>query len=164
MKLKNKIIDIMHNLSQHYNPKKYWKRREIVTNPNIKRSKLIKYLHLYYIKKCDGYNCASLGTIVDGGAHFSSVPNLPHGIKGIVIGHNVTVGKNATIYQRVTIEQGKINRPTTIGDNCIIGCGAFIKASVIIGDNVKIGANAVVTHDIPSNCVVGGVPAIIIKD
>lgn len=50
-----------------------------------------------------------------------------------------------------------------IGDNCKIGAGAKILGGVVVGDNVFIGANAVVTHDVPSNCVVGGVPAKIIK-
>ena len=30
-----------------------------------------------------------------------------------------------------------------------------IRSGKVIGDNVNIGTNAVVTHDIPSNCVVG---------
>ena len=41
----------------------------------------------------------------------------------------------------------------------MIGAGAVILGSITIGDNVKIGANAVVTHDIPSNSVAMGVPA-----
>lgn len=32
-----------------------------------------------------------------------------------------------------------------------------------IGDNVIVGANAVVTRDVPSNCIVGAAPAKIIK-
>lgn len=65
---------------------------------------------------------------------------------------------------RVTIAEGFKDKPTVIGNNVFIGTGAVIRSGKVIGDNVKIGANAVVTHDIPSNCVVGGVPAIIIKD
>ena len=50
-----------------------------------------------------------------------------------------------------------------IGNNCYISTGVTILGPVRIGDNVTIGAGAVVTKDIPSNCVVAGVPAKIIK-
>ena len=50
-----------------------------------------------------------------------------------------------------------------IGDNCYISTGVTILAPVKIGNNVTIGAGAVVTKDIPDNCVVAGVPARIIK-
>lgn len=36
--------------------------------------------------------------------------------------------------------------------------------NVIIGDNCIVGANAVVTKNIPPNCVVAGVPAKIIRE
>lgn len=45
----------------------------------------------------------------------------------------------------------------------MIGAGAVILGNVSIGNNVKIGANAVVTHDIPDNCVAIGIPARIKK-
>lgn len=50
-----------------------------------------------------------------------------------------------------------------IGDNCDIGAGAKIIGAIHIGNNVTIGANAVVVKDIPDNCIVGGIPAKIIK-
>lgn len=50
-----------------------------------------------------------------------------------------------------------------IGDNCYIGVGATILGPIKIGNNVTIAAGAVVTKDIPDNCVVAGVPAQIIK-
>ena len=34
---------------------------------------------------------------------------------------------------------------------------------IYVGDNVVIGANAVVTKDVPSNCIVAGVPAKVIS-
>ena len=54
---------------------------------------------------------------------------------------------------------GKIN----IGNNVFIGLNATIMPGVTIGDNVCIAAGAVVTKDIPSNQVWGGVPAHFIK-
>ena len=50
-----------------------------------------------------------------------------------------------------------------IGDNVHIHAGARIIGPVRIGDNVEIGANSVVVKDVPSNCVVAGVPARIIR-
>ena len=50
-----------------------------------------------------------------------------------------------------------------IGDNCVIGVGACIFGTPVIGDNVTIGANSVVTKDVPSNCIVAGVPAKVIE-
>jgi len=35
--------------------------------------------------------------------------------------------------------------------------------NIIIGDNVIIGANSVVNKSFPSNCIVGGVPARLLK-
>ena len=50
-----------------------------------------------------------------------------------------------------------------IGDNVIINAGAKIIGPVRIGDNVEIGANSVVVKDVPSNCVVAGIPARILR-
>lgn len=50
-----------------------------------------------------------------------------------------------------------------IGNNVFIGEDAMIMYGVTVGDNVVIGARSLVTHDIPSNSVVVGVPARVIK-
>ncbi|CAN5555842.1 N/A [soil metagenome] len=51
-----------------------------------------------------------------------------------------------------------------IGKNCWIGNGAAILAGVTLGDNVTVGANSVVTKSFPSNVVIAGVPAKIIRE
>ena len=162
MKQSKLALKVMYRL-QHYNPSKYWKRRNKVADPNSKCGKLRKLIYFYYLKKSEAFNCASMGTDINGGADFKDIPTLPHGLKGIVIGHNVIVGKKAHIMHHVTISDGTPDNKTIIGDNVFIGAGAVIKSFVRIGDNVRIGANAVVTHDVPSNCIVAGVPARIIK-
>lgn len=50
-----------------------------------------------------------------------------------------------------------------IGYNVWIGDKATILSGVHVGDNVVIAANSVVTSDLPSHCVAGGVPAKVIK-
>lgn len=47
----------------------------------------------------------------------------------------------------------------TIGDNVFVGYRAILMPGVTIGNNVVIGAGSVVTRDVPSDCVVAGVPA-----
>lgn len=54
--------------------------------------------------------------------------------------------------------------PVKIGNNVWIGGKVIICPGVTIGDNVVIGAGAVVVKDVPSNVVVAGNPAKIIRD
>ncbi|WP_125666022.1 sugar O-acetyltransferase [Paenibacillus baekrokdamisoli] len=55
-------------------------------------------------------------------------------------------------------------KPVTIGNNVWIGGRAIINPGVTIGDNVVIASGAVVTKDVPSQVVVGGNPAKVIKN
>lgn len=50
-----------------------------------------------------------------------------------------------------------------IGDGCMFNVGCKVYGNIRIGKNVNIAANAVVTRDVPDNCVVAGIPAKIIK-
>lgn len=53
--------------------------------------------------------------------------------------------------------------PVTIGDNVWIGDKASIMPGVTIEKGCIVAANAVVTKDVPPYCIVGGIPAKIIK-
>lgn len=139
---------------QHYNEKRYWKyRKRIIGFKGTGIKKLYYMLRLMYIKKCDAFNNASLGTHIGFGAIFNSIPNFPHGLYGIIVSHNAVIGKNVTIFHQVTIGEGKNGAPI-IGDNVLIGAGAKIIGNIRIGNNVKIGAGCVVTKDIPDNATV----------
>lgn len=76
------------------------------------------------------------------------------------------IGENCTVLPRVLIGKKRpgIKSPNVfIGKNCYIGTGNTILGPVKIGDNVIIGGGSIVINDIPSNCVVAGNPARIIK-
>lgn len=62
--------------------------------------------------------------------------------------------------QRRSLETG---RPIVIGDDVWIGGGAIVLAGVRIGDRSVVGAGAVVTKDVPSDVVVVGNPARVVK-
>lgn len=53
--------------------------------------------------------------------------------------------------------------PVHIGDNVWIGEGACLLAGVTVGNGAIISSNAVVTHDVPENTIVAGIPAKPIK-
>lgn len=89
----------------------------------------------------------------------------------VSIGNNCMLAPGVHIYTAThpvnPIERNKgpeFGKPVTIGDNCWIGGGAIINPGVSIGDNVVIASGAVVTKDVPSNVVIGGNPARIIKE
>ena len=87
---------------------------------------------------------------------------------GIEIGDNVQIG-HQTVLATLNHDLNPAKRwnmipaPIKIGNNVWIGSHATILAGVTVGDNSVVAAGAVVTKDVPANCVVGGVPAKIIK-
>lgn len=56
------------------------------------------------------------------------------------------------------------SHPIVIGDRAWIGANATILTGVTIGENAVVAAGSVVTKDVPANCLVGGVPAKVIKE
>ena len=117
-----------------------------------------------YIKRCDAFNNATLGTHLGFGATFADVPNFPHGLYGIVVSHNAVIGKNVTIYHQVTIGEGKGGAPS-IGNDVMIGAGAKIIGNIKVGNGAKIGAGCVVRKNIPEGAIViPPEPNVIIRD
>ncbi len=86
----------------------------------------------------------------------------------ISVGNNVFIAPNVLI-SAVTHPLESANRrnlqggTVTIEDDVWIGTGAIILPKVTIGKGAVIAAGAVVTKDVPSNTVVGGIPAKFIK-
>ncbi len=56
-----------------------------------------------------------------------------------------------------------ISKPITVDDDVWIGGNCTIVDGVTIGSNVIVAGGAVVTKDVPNNCVVAGVPARVVK-
>ena len=56
-----------------------------------------------------------------------------------------------------------VHLDTYIGKNCFIGTRAIIMPGVRVGDSCIVGSGAVVTKDVPSNSIVAGNPAQVVK-
>lgn len=89
--------------------------------------------------------------------------------RGIIFTEKVVAGDNLTLIGPMTlgtkglgIGDSSADAPR-LGNSVTIFTGARIIGKVKIGNKVFIGANAVVVKDVPSCCIVGGVPAKIIK-
>lgn len=87
--------------------------------------------------------------------------------QGVYIGENTLVASGVTIMAHDHCKRvGKqpLLVDTKIGARCFIAVGATILPGVIIGDEVVVGAGAVVTKNVPSNVIVAGNPARIIRE
>ena len=137
---------------QHYNHEKYWRYRAIVIDPD-RGTRLGDLFRLFYIKRADAFNNASMGTHRNFGAKFATPPILPHGLNGIIVTHNAEIGENCIIFHQSTIGEGSNGAPI-IGNNVLIGAGAKVIGGIKIGNHVKIGSGCVVTTDIPDYATV----------
>jgi acetyltransferase-like isoleucine patch superfamily enzyme len=59
--------------------------------------------------------------------------------------------------------QGIYKRDVRVGHNVWMGYGACVLRGVTVGDNAIVGTSSVLTHDVPENAVVAGVPARVIR-
>lgn len=87
---------------------------------------------------------------------------------------SITIGKSCYVAPNVGIittnhdinnpSKHEAGKPISIGDHCWIGMNAVVLPGVILGEHTVVAAGAVVTHSFPEGyCVVGGVPAKVIK-
>ena len=92
---------------------------------------------------------------------------------GLSIGNYCLFGEGVSIHDENHVvgrgpepiaTRGFVVKPIAIGNNVWVGAKATILPGVHIGDNAVIGANAVVTHDVPANTIVGGIPARILRE
>lgn len=82
----------------------------------------------------------------------------------ITLGVQFITHDGGTLLFRNEIPDLEISKPIVVGNNVYFGSHSMIMPGVTIGNNVIIAAGAVVTKDVPDNCVVGGVPARKIKN
>lgn len=82
--------------------------------------------------------------------------------KGVHIGEESYIAFDAAILTH-DLTRG-LYTDTWIGRRCFIGARSIILPGVRIGDECVIGSGSVVTKDVPSNSLVAGNPAKILRD
>ncbi|OTP06819.1 hypothetical protein A5844_002493 [Enterococcus sp. 10A9_DIV0425] len=87
---------------------------------------------------------------------------------GITLEDRVLIGPNSQIITVNHLTQpkkrrGLMTKPVIIKENAWLGANVTVLPGVTIGENAIVAANSTVTKDVPSNTIVAGTPAKIIK-
>lgn len=104
--------------------------------------------------------------------HIAITPNtvgyglkLPHLELGVIINCS-SMGNHCVVNSGVVLGNkgpGMSDQTPVVGNNVNFCVGSKAIGKIYIGNNVLIAPNAVLTKDVPDNCVVAGIPAKIIK-
>ena len=81
---------------------------------------------------------------------------------GTLIGHGSTL---TTLNHQIDPERrtDMLPAPITIGRKVWLGAGVTVVPGITIGDGAIVGAGSVVTKDVPTDAIVAGVPARLIR-
>jgi UDP-2-acetamido-3-amino-2,3-dideoxy-glucuronate N-acetyltransferase len=143
--------------------------------PDVKLGNDVKIHNFVNLYGCEIGDNSRIGTFVEvqKGARIGKnckISSHTFICEGVTIEDNVFVGHNVTfindLYPRATTADGKLQteadwecRPIVVKRGASIGSGATLLAGITVGENAIVGAGSVVTRDVPSNTVVAGNPA-----
>lgn len=92
-----------------------------------------------------------------------SIGRVVLGEKCLLAPHVTITASNYGVDQgEFVMDQPKIERDIVIGDDVWLGANVVVLAGVSIGDGAVVAAGAVVTKDLPAQCIAAGVPAKVI--
>jgi acetyltransferase-like isoleucine patch superfamily enzyme len=147
--------------------------------PDVQLGKDVKIYDFVNLYGCEIGDNTKIGTFVEiqKGAKIGKnckVSSHTFICEGVTIEDNVFIGHNVTfindLYPRATTEEGQLQNdndwvcvPTLVKEGVSIGSSVTLLCGVTVGENAIIGAGSVVVRDVPSNTVVAGNPARILR-
>lgn len=83
----------------------------------------------------------------------------------LIVPSNSYIGSYCTLRPGVVFGKklSEAQNGVVVGNHVDFGVGSKVIGQVTIGDNVLVGANAVITKDVPSDVIVAGIPAKVLK-
>ncbi|TSB45318.1 2,3,4,5-tetrahydropyridine-2,6-dicarboxylate N-acetyltransferase [Alkalicoccobacillus porphyridii] len=93
--------------------------------------------------------------------------------EGTMIDMNAVLGGRATVGKNCHVGAGSVlagvieppsAKPVIVEDDVVIGANVVVLEGVTVGKGAVVAAGAIVTEDVPSNTVVAGTPARVIKE
>lgn len=117
---------------------------------------IVTKLYPWFLKRAYGMDLGE-GVVISRSAKMDRAINP----RGVHVGSDTWILTEAMVLSHDHCRGLKID--TYIGKNCVVGVRSIIMPGVTIGDSCVVAAYSVVTKNIPSNSIVAGNPARIIK-
>lgn len=150
-----------------------------VIAPDVKLGQDVKIYNFVHLYGCDIGDNTKIGTFVEiqKGAKIGKnckIQSHTFICEGVTIEDNVFIGHNVTfindMYPRATTADGMLQTeadwqclPTLVKRGASIGSSATLLCGITVGENAIIGAGSVVTKDVPTNAIVAGNPARVMR-
>jgi acetyltransferase-like isoleucine patch superfamily enzyme len=147
--------------------------------PDVKLGKNVRIYDFTNLYGCEIGDDVKIGTFVEiqKGSKIGSrckISSHTFICEGVTLEDDVFIGHNVTfindLYPRATNGAGQLQAEsdwncvgTLVKSGASIGSGAVLLCGITIGENAMIGAGSVVTKNVPSDTVVAGNPARVIK-
>lgn len=166
------IYPVLHTIEQAKNYFTHTDSHFIIGigNPQLRYNISKKFIAFGGVLKATISNQAQIGSHQ---VHMGLGINI---MQGAIISNDVHIGTGCIIYYNAIVthdvilgEYVEVSPSATLLGRCKInsfsqiGANATILPDVVVGKNVIVAAGAVVTKNVPDNCMVAGVPAIIKK-